>query len=57
MGIRRSAQRLVVMRGTIFEDDGLRFKAQDDEICDLLSDAAIFENIGQFAAEDYSCCA
>ena len=34
------------MRGTIFEYDGLRFKAQDDEICALLSDAAIFEKIG-----------
>ena len=34
------------MRGTIFEYDGMRFKAQDDEICSLLSDAAIFERIG-----------
>ena len=31
------------MRGTIFEYDGMRFKAQDDEIIRLLSDAAIFE--------------
>jgi hypothetical protein len=34
------------MRGTVFEYDGIRFKAQDDEICSLLSDAAIFEKIG-----------
>lgn len=34
------------MRGTIFEYDGLRFKAQDDEICALLADAAIFEKAG-----------
>jgi hypothetical protein len=31
------------MRGTIFEYDGLRFKAQDDEIIALLEDAALFE--------------
>jgi|GEM_PF-5583918 hypothetical protein len=34
------------MRGTVFEYDGMRFKAQDDEICSLLSDAAILEKIG-----------
>lgn len=34
------------MRGTIFEYGGIKFKAQDDEICSLLSDAAIFEKIG-----------
>lgn len=33
-------------RGTIFEYEGLRFKAQDDEICSLLADAAIFEQAG-----------
>jgi hypothetical protein len=34
------------MRGTIFEYNGMKFKAQDDEICGLLSDAAWFEKIG-----------
>ena len=34
------------MRGTVFEYDGIKYKAQDDEICSLLSDAAIFEKIG-----------
>ena len=33
-------------RGTVFEYDGLRFKAQDDEICALLADAALFERAG-----------
>jgi hypothetical protein len=33
-------------RGTVFEYDGLRFKAQDNEICSLLADAAIFEKAG-----------
>lgn len=33
-------------RGTVFEYDGLRFKAQDDEICSLLADAAFFERAG-----------
>lgn len=32
--------------GTIFEYEGIRFKAQDDEICRLLADAAIFEKAG-----------
>ena len=34
------------MKGTIFEYDGLRFKAQDDEICALLADVALFERAG-----------
>lgn len=34
-------------RGTIFEHEGVRFKAQDDEICSLLEDAAVFEKIGK----------
>jgi hypothetical protein len=34
------------MRGTVFEYDGLRFKAQDDEIISLLEDAAFFEKCG-----------
>lgn len=33
-------------RGTIFEYDGIRFKAQDDEIIRLLEDAAFFEKAG-----------
>jgi hypothetical protein len=34
------------VRGIIFKCDGLKFKAQDDEIFSLLADAAIFEKIG-----------
>lgn len=34
------------MKGTIFEYDGLKFKAQDDEIIRLLEDAAVFEKAG-----------
>ena len=33
-------------RGTIFEFDGMRLKAQDDDICSLLADAAVFEKAG-----------
>jgi len=33
-------------RGTVFEYEGIRLKAQDDEICGLLADAAFFETIG-----------
>ena len=33
-------------RGTVFEYDGLRLKAQDDEICGLLADSALFERCG-----------
>jgi hypothetical protein len=33
-------------RGTIFKYDGIRLKAQDDQICGLLADAAFFEAIG-----------
>ena len=33
-------------RGTVFEYGGVRLKAQDDEICALLADAAIFEKCG-----------
>ena len=35
-----------MMRGTVFEHEGLRFKAQDDEIIRLLEDAAFFEKAG-----------
>jgi hypothetical protein len=33
-------------KGTFFEWEGLRLKAQDDEICRLLADAALFEQCG-----------
>ena len=33
-------------RGTVFEYEGIRLKAQDDEICGLLADAVFFETIG-----------
>ena len=34
------------MRETVFEYAGIKFRAMDDEICALLSDAAWFEKIG-----------
>ena len=33
-------------KGAIFEYEGIRFRAQDDEIISLLSDAAVFEVAG-----------
>lgn len=33
-------------KGAIFEYEGVRFKAQDDEIIRLLADAAFFEQAG-----------
>lgn len=33
-------------KGTVFEHDGILYKAQDDEIVSILADASLFEMAG-----------